>query len=136
MAMRIACATKRKDKSLSVYFAANEIMCLAELLKQKQDVQSIGMYGKASVTCLQLQKFDQGNDGTMLWTQRYSSKEIISEMLVEIGHFTRLTIKHLDCILEQSRPQPSLACLGHRPSRLVLFLLPVLFESLQHNWNW
>ena len=47
MAMRIACATKREDKSLSVYFAASEMMCLAELLKQKQDVRSIGMYGKA-----------------------------------------------------------------------------------------
>ena len=99
MAMRIACATKRKDKPLKVDFAASEMMCLAELLKQKQDVQSICVHGKASVTCLQLQKPDQGNNGTMLWTQRYNSKEIISNILVDIGHFTRVMLTHLDCIL-------------------------------------
>ena len=52
MAMRIACASKRKDKALSVNLEASEIMCLAELLKQKQDLLSVRVYGKDPVTCL------------------------------------------------------------------------------------
>ena len=52
MAMRIACATKKKDKALSVNLEASEIMCLAELLKQKQDLLSVHVYGKDPVTCL------------------------------------------------------------------------------------
>ena len=52
MAMRIACATKKTDKALSVLLLeASEILCLAELLKQKQDLLSVCVYGKASVTC-------------------------------------------------------------------------------------
>ena len=54
IAMRIACATKKPDKPLNIGFSASEIMCLAELLQQKQDLLSVCVYGKDSMTCLQV----------------------------------------------------------------------------------
>ena len=56
MAMRIACATKKRDKALSIDFEASKIVCLAELLKQKQDLHSVSVYGNNSATCRQVQK--------------------------------------------------------------------------------
>ncbi len=51
MAMRIACAAKKEDKQLTIAFEASEVMCLAELLKQRQNLQSISVYGETSL-CL------------------------------------------------------------------------------------
>lgn len=50
MAMKIAIATKKQDRKLSLFFEASEIMCLAELLKQKQNLRSISIYGEALST--------------------------------------------------------------------------------------
>ena len=66
IAMRIACATKKPDKPLNIGCSASEIMCLAELLKQKQDLLSVCVYGKDSVTCLQVQKSECLQ---VIWTQ-------------------------------------------------------------------
>ena len=47
MAMRVACAAHSAGKKLSVGFEANEIMCLAEILKQQQpDLRNILTKGK------------------------------------------------------------------------------------------
>ncbi len=51
MAMRIACAAKKEDKKLTIAFEASEVMCLAELLKQKQNLRSISVYGETNL-CL------------------------------------------------------------------------------------
>ena len=47
MAMRIAIAAKKEEKALSLFFEASQIMCLAELLKQEQNLRSVSIYGKA-----------------------------------------------------------------------------------------
>ena len=49
MAMRLACAAKTQDKKLTIAFEASEVMCLAELLKQKQNLRSISVYGETSL---------------------------------------------------------------------------------------
>ncbi len=51
MAMRIACAAKKEGKKLTIAFEASEVMCLAELLKQKQNLRSISVNGETSL-CL------------------------------------------------------------------------------------
>lgn len=51
MTMRIACAAKKEDKKLTIAFEASEVMCLAELLKQKQNLRSISVYGETNL-CL------------------------------------------------------------------------------------
>lgn len=51
MAMRVACAAHSADKKLSIGFEANEIMCLAEILKQQQQgFREIFVDGKTSMT--------------------------------------------------------------------------------------
>lgn len=51
MAMRLACAAHKGD-SLSIEFEASEIMCLAELLKQEQNLQKITVFGEAMSTSI------------------------------------------------------------------------------------
>lgn len=49
IALRIACAAKKEDKKLTIAFEASEVMCLAELLKQKQNLRSISVYDETSL---------------------------------------------------------------------------------------
>lgn len=44
-AMKIACAAKKEDKHLTTHFKAREILCLAEILHDKQDILSITVSG-------------------------------------------------------------------------------------------
>ena len=50
MAMRIACAAHKADRGLSIGFEASEIMCLAESLKQEQNLRKITVFGEAMLT--------------------------------------------------------------------------------------
>lgn len=44
-AMRLSCALKTEKKELCMHLEPGELVCLAELLKQKSDLQSLVVYG-------------------------------------------------------------------------------------------
>lgn len=45
VAMRLSCALKTEKKKLNLYFEPGELVCLAELLKQKTDLRGLLVYG-------------------------------------------------------------------------------------------
>lgn len=57
-AMKVACAAQKEDRQLSIGFEANEVMCLAEILKEQQDLHSICTFGKPSMTHICLRTRD------------------------------------------------------------------------------
>ena len=50
-AMRLGCAMDTEKKSLDVSFEPTQLICLAELLKQKCGLRSLQIYGSKSSPC-------------------------------------------------------------------------------------